>query len=216
MIKNVLFDLDGTLTDPAEGITKSVAFALDRFGIYVSDLSVLNVFIGPPLTDYFKKYFDFTDEQAKFALDTYREYFSVYGLYENEVYKGIPEMLGRLQEKGIRVCLATSKPEKYSVKILEHFDLKKYFYFIAGNTMDETRSRKDLLIKHIFDSNPDFKPEETIMVGDRIYDIEGAHDFGIKAIGVSYGYAPEGELEASGADIVVENVEQLEKAIMNL
>lgn len=216
MIKNVLFDLDGTLTDPAEGITKSVAFALDRFGIYVSDLSVLNVFIGPPLTDSFKKYFDFTDEQAKFALDTYREYFSVYGLYENEVYKGIPEMLGRLQEKGIRVCLATSKPEKYSVKILEHFDLKKYFYFIAGNTMDETRSRKDLLIKHIFDSNPDFKPEETIMVGDRIYDIEGAHDFGIKAIGVSYGYAPEGELEASGADIVVENVEQLEKAIMNL
>ena len=216
MIKNVLFDLDGTLTDPAEGITKSVAFALDRFGIYVSDLSVLNVFIGPPLTDSFKKYFDFTDEQAKFALDTYREYFSVYGLYENEVYKGIPEMLGRLQEKGIRVCLATSKPEKYSVKILEHFDLKKYFYFIAGNTMDETRSRKDLLIKHIFDSNPDFKPEETIMVGDRIYDVEGAHDFGIKAIGVSYGYAPEGELEASGADIVVENVEQLEKAIMNL
>lgn len=216
MIKNVLFDLDGTLTDPAEGITKSVAFALDRFGIYVSDLSVLNVFIGPPLTDSFKKYFDFTDEQAKFALDTYREYFSVYGLYENEVYKGIPEMLGRLQEKGIRVCLATSKPEKYSVKILEHFDLKKYFYFIAGNTMDETRSRKDLLIKHIFDSNPDFKPEETIMVGDRIYDIEGAHDFGIKAIGVSYGYAPDGELEASGADIVVENVEQLEKAIMNL
>ncbi len=216
MIKNVLFDLDGTLTDPAEGITKSVAFALDRFGIYVSDLSVLNVFIGPPLTDSFKKYFDFTDEQAKFALDTYREYFSVYGLYENEVYKGIPEMLSRLQKKGIRVCLATSKPEKYSVKILEHFDLKKYFYFVAGNTMEETRSRKDLLIKHIFDSNPDFKPEETVMVGDRIYDIEGAHTFGIKAIGVSYGYAPEGELETSGADIVVENVEQLEKSIMNL
>lgn len=215
-MKNILFDLDGTLTDPAEGITKSVAYALDSFGIYVENLSVLNVFIGPPLTDSFKYYFDFTDEQAAEALKTYREYFSEFGIFENKVYDGISEMLERLKSKGYKICLATSKPEQYAVRILEHFDLLKYFDFVAGNTMEETRSSKDALINYIFEKNPEFNPDETIMVGDRKYDIEGAHAVGIKAVGVSYGYPEKNELENSGADKIAANVKELYSILVNL
>lgn len=216
MIKNVFFDLDGTLTDPAVGITKSVAYALERYGIYVENLSVLNVFIGPPLVASFKKYFDFTDEQAKDALQIYREYFSVYGLFENEVYDGIEDLLSCLKEKGIRVCLATSKPEKYAKRILEHFGLDKYFYFIAGNTMEETRSEKKKLLQYIFESNPEIKPSESVMVGDRCYDIEGGKGHGVMTVGIGYGYAPDGELKNSGADIIANTVAELKSILLNL
>lgn len=216
MIKNVLFDLDGTLTDPAEGITKSVAYALNKFNIYVSDLSVLNVFIGPPLTDSFKNYFDFSEEEAQIALKTYREYFSEIGMFENKVYDGIPQLLKKLQDNGIRVCLATSKPEKYAVEILKYFDLYKYFYFVAGNTMDEQRSRKDILINYIFENNPDFKAEETVMVGDRKYDIEGGIATGIKTVGVSYGYAEENELEYANPTEIANSVKELEEILVNM
>lgn len=216
MIKNVLFDLDGTLTDPAEGITKSVAYALNEFGIYVADLSVLNVFIGPPLTDSFKFYFDFNDEQAAKALKTYREYFAEEGIFQNEVYDGIPELLATLKEKGIKVCLATSKPEQYAIRILEHFDLMKYFDFVAGNTMDETRSRKDILIEHIFENNPDFNPSQTVMVGDRKYDIEGARAHSMPSVGVTYGYAEQGELESAGADKIANSVNELKEILLGM
>lgn len=216
MIKNVLFDLDGTLTDPAEGITKSVAYALNKFNIYVSDLSVLNVFIGPPLTDSFKNYFDFSEEEAQIALKTYREYFSEIGMFENKVYDGIPKLLKKLQDNGIRVCLATSKPEKYAVEILKYFDLYKYFYFVAGNTMDEQRSRKEILINYIFENNPNFKAEETVMVGDRKYDIEGGIATGIKTVGVSYGYAEENELETANPTKIANSVKELEEILVNM
>ncbi len=214
MIKNVLFDLDGTLTDSSLGITKSVAYALDRFGIYVSDLSVLKVFIGPPLVDSFIKYFDFSNEQAQEALQIYREYFGEYGIYENEVYDGIKELLEALKAEGRKIVLCTAKPQPYAERILEHFSLSQYFDFIAGNTMEETRSEKSMLIEYILDQNPDFVREETVMVGDRRYDIEGAKIMGIKSIGVTFGFAEKIELENAGADYIVDSAEELKGILL--
>ena len=127
----VLFDLDGTLTDPALGITNSVMYALKKFGISVSDRSELFRFIGPPLMYSFKTYYGFDDEKAKLALDYYRDRFADGGKFENEVYPGIAELLAELRSAGSRIILATSKPEEFSVEILEHFDLLKYFDFVA-------------------------------------------------------------------------------------
>ncbi len=214
MIKNVLFDLDGTLTDSSLGITKSVAYALDRFGIYVSDLSVLRVFIGPPLVDSFMKYFDFSEKQAEEGLQVYREYFGEYGIYENEVYEGIRELLEALKAAGKKVVLCTAKPQPYAERILEHFDLTKYFDFIAGNTMEETRSEKSMLIEYILEQNPEFVREETAMVGDRRYDIEGAKAMGIKSIGVTFGFAEENELENAGADYIVHSAAELQEVLL--
>lgn len=207
MIKNIFFDLDGTLTDPEVGITKSVAYALDRFGIYVADISVLKVFIGPPLTNSFEYYFDFTKEQADEAVQVYREYFSEYGIFENEVYDGIPELLSKLKDQGKKLCLATSKPEKFAREILEHFDLDKYFDVICGNTMEETRSEKIDVIEHIFEMHPEFNREETVMIGDRCYDIKASKQAGIKSIGVQYGFAEEKELD--DADYLASDVSSL-------
>ena len=214
MIKNVLFDLDGTLTDSSLGITKSVAYALDRFGIYVSDLSVLRVFIGPPLVDSFMKYFDFSKEQAEEGLQVYREYFGEYGIYENEVYDGIRELLEALKAEGRKVVLCTAKPQPYAERILEHFDLTKYFDFIAGNTMEETRSEKSMLIEYILEQNPEFVRAETAMVGDRRYDIEGAKATGIKSVGVTFGFAEENELESAGADYIVHSAKELQEVLL--
>ena len=122
-----LFDLDGTLTDPGVGITNSVMHALEKYGIHVSDRTELYPFIGPPLADSFKKYFDFTDEQALRAIDYYREYFREDGIFENTVYKGIPEMLETLRSRNVVIALSTSKPYEFSVRILEHFDLYQYY-----------------------------------------------------------------------------------------
>ncbi len=209
MYKYVFFDLDGTLTDPGIGITNSVMHALKKYNIEVDDRSQLYPFIGPPLIDSFKKYFDFSDQQAREAVDYYREYFSVTGLFENAVYDGVAQMLGDLQARGKRLIVATSKPDVFSVKILEHFDLLKYFEFVAGATIDEKRTHKDEVIEYALRQCGIEDTSEVIMVGDREYDVLGAAKFGIDTIGVLYGYGDFEELKEAGARYIVETPMEL-------
>ena len=147
MKKYLLFDLDGTLTDPKIGITTCVQYALHSFGIEEPDLDKLEPFIGPPLRDSFMEFYGFTAEQAEEAVAKYRERFQNTGIFENEVYAGIPEMLKNLQSKGYFLALASSKPQIYVERILEHFDLKKYFAVVVGSELDGTRETKDQVVQ---------------------------------------------------------------------
>jgi phosphoglycolate phosphatase len=204
--KNYLFDLDGTLTDPGLGIKNSIRYALDKAGLPALDEATLNFFIGPPLLDSFQKYCGATPDEAKELVRLYREYFSVTGLFENEVYRGVPELLDELCRRGAKVFLATSKPELFAVKILEHFDLMKYFTFAGGSTMDETRTAKAEVIDYVLKS-ANIKAEESVMVGDRKYDIEGGEKCGLDTVGVTFGYGTESEF--ANADYIINSPEEL-------
>ena len=205
----ILFDLDGTLTDPGIGITNSVAHALAHWNIEVTDRSELYKFIGPPLSDSFMRYYGFSEEDAIRAIAVYREYFSVKGLYENEVYPGIPELLQSLKKMGKTVVLATSKPEKFAVEILRHFGLYDYFDIIAGASMDESRNKKADVIAYALSQMKDPDVRRLIMIGDREHDVLGAKQFGIDSIGVLYGYGDRAEHEAAGATYIAEKVEDI-------
>jgi len=198
-----LFDLDGTLTDPAIGITNSVMHALEKYDIHVTDRSELFPFIGPPLDYSFKTFYGFSDEQAAQAIKYYREYFSVTGLFENKVYDGIPEMLGELKEKGVKIALATSKPYEFSIKILKHFDLYKYFDFFGAATMDGRISKKADVISNLLNEMGAPDKDEILMVGDRYHDIEGAKANGLKSAGVLWGYGSKDELQNAGAEYIL-------------
>lgn len=209
MYKYLLFDLDGTLTDPAEGITNSVAYALNKFGIKVEDKRTLYKFIGPPLVDAFSEYYGFSKEDSEKATAFYRETFSVKGLYENRVYDGVKEMLEALKNKGKKLIIATSKPEPFTMKILKHFDLLKYFDFVAAATFDVSRNSKDKVIAYALE-NLDIKDKlKVVMIGDRHHDIDGAMVNGIDSIGVLWGFGSKQELQNSGATHIVENIEKL-------
>lgn len=205
----ILFDLDGTLTDPGIGITNSVAHALAHWNIEVADRAELYKFIGPPLSDSFMRYYGFSEEDAIHAIAVYREYFSVKGLYENEVYPGIPELLSALKAAGKTVVLATSKPEGFAVEILRHFGLYDYFDIIAGASMDESRNKKADVIAYAISQmkNPDLS--RMIMIGDREHDILGAKQIGIDSIGVLYGYGDRAEHEKAGATYIAEKVKDI-------
>ena len=208
MYNTVLFDLDGTLTDPGKGITNSVAYALEKYGIEVTDRKSLYCFIGPPLKDSFMKYYGFSEEKAMEAIGFYREYFRDKGLFENEVYEGIRELLERIKSSGRKIVLATSKPEEFSVRILEHFDLLKYFDVVAGASMDETRNKKGDVIKYAMEKGG-FTAEKAIMIGDREHDIFGAKENSLLSIGVLYGYGTEEELKVARADYIAATVEDI-------
>ena len=212
--ENILFDLDGTLTDPGEGITNSVMYALKKFNIEVTDRSELYKFIGPPLLDSFEKYYGFTPDKSKQALLYYREYFVEKGMFENTVYDGIESLLACLRECGKKLYVATSKPEVYSVKILNHFGLAKYFDFIGGSTLDEKgRIHKADVIEYVLE-NAKIKDKSTaIMIGDRHFDIEGAKKCGLDSVGVLYGYGDRDELTASNATYIAEKVEDIKRII---
>ncbi|MBQ7380461.1 MAG: HAD family hydrolase [Clostridia bacterium] len=212
-MKNIFFDLDGTLTDPAEGITNSVAYALEKFGIKVSDRSELYRFIGPPLVNAFMEYYGFTKENAEKALAYYREYFAPKGIFENAVIEGIPEMLSVLKANGKRLFVATSKPEPFAIQILEHFALDGYFDGIFGSTMDETRNTKDAVIAYALTESGADK-DDTVMVGDRHHDIDGAKKNDMKSVGVLFGYGSREELRDAGADDIAETVDQLQKILL--
>lgn len=210
-MKYVLFDLDGTLTDPGLGITNSVMHALDRFGIEKPPREDLYCFIGPPLTDSFNKKFGIPVERAPEAIGYFREYFADKGILENDIYPGIPELLEALHEKGDKVILATAKPLRFAERILDYFGIAKWFDYVAGNDMAETYMKKSDLLNDIF-AALGLGPgdlADCLMVGDRNHDIEGAHEAGIKAVGVLYGYGSREELEGAGADFVAETVEEL-------
>lgn len=209
----VLFDLDGTLTDPGLGITNSVIHALKKYGIEVEDRTSLYKFIGPPLIDSFEKYYGFSHEEAVRAVDYYREYYKDKGIYENRVYEGVEELLENLSEKGKKIILATSKPELFARQILVHFGLDKYFLFAAGSTMSETRTNKADVIEYALSECGITDKTAVVMVGDREHDIIGANKNGVDSIGVLFGYGSRGELESAGATYIAETVADIEKYI---
>ena len=209
----VFFDLDGTLTDPMAGITKSVQYALKAYGIEEPDLKALCPFIGPPLKDSFMNYYDFPEEQAQEAIGKYREYFADRGIFENEVYPGIEELLRDLKRAGAILIVATSKPETFAVRILEHFHLKPYFDYICGATMDETRVRKGEVIAYALEKAGIENVEEALMVGDREHDVIGARQNHMDSIGVLFGYGSREELEKAGATEIAETVEDLKRLL---
>lgn len=206
--KYILFDLDGTLTDSKEGITKSVQYALSKLDIDVQDLDSLEKFIGPPLMDSFMEYYDLSEDKASIALNYYRERFSKIGLFENKVYPKIEVLLSELGKHNFQLIVATSKPTVFSTQILKHFKLDRFFYDIVGSTLDGTRSRKADVIKYALNKN-NIKDTEAIMIGDRNYDILGAKENNLPSIGVTYGYGSYDELKNAGASHIVKNVDEL-------
>ncbi|MBQ9031572.1 MAG: HAD-IA family hydrolase [Parasporobacterium sp.] len=204
-----LFDLDGTLTDPGEGITNSVMYALRKYGIGVTDRTTLYRFIGPPLVESFMNFYDFPKEQALEAVEYYREYFRDRGIFENRPYDGIAEELADLKAHGKTVALATSKPEEFAVRILKHFDLYPYFDFVAGATMDGSRSRKADVIRYALESLGVEDKSKVLMVGDREQDVLGAAANQIKCAGVLYGYGDYEELSRAGADYIIAKPQEL-------
>ena len=207
-LKNILFDLDGTLTDPAEGITNSLMHAQRRLGRPVSPREQLYVFIGPPLIETFMSEWGLSHAESEQALVYYREYFTARGIFENDPYPGIEAFLAQLKAAGFRLFVATSKPEPLSLRILEHFGLMPYFEGLAGSTMDEKRTKKGEVIAYALKTFQ-LDPAETIMVGDRKHDVEGARENGLPCVGVLYGYGSREELTAAGAAALAEDLPAL-------
>ena len=212
---HILFDLDGTLTDPGAGITNSVAYALERYGIHVADRRTLYPFIGPPLVDSFMRFYDFSAADARAAVDVYREYFADRGIFENELYPGIPALLKRLRDAGLRLIVATSKPEGFAVRIAEHFGIAQYFDCIAGAAMDETRSHKWEVIEYALARCGVTDRARVLMVGDREHDVQGARRCGLACLGVLFGYGSREELSAAGAAALCESVEAVGDYILD-
>lgn len=213
-MKYLLFDLDGTLTDPKEGITRCFQYALEEFNIYEEDVEKLTWIIGPPLMDSFMQGYGFTKEQAERATAKYRERYIPIGWKENKLYPDIPEVLAKLKEAGYVIALATSKPQDMARKILEHFDLAKYFTFIGGASMDLSRARKEEVIEYVLQELKVVDRNEVLMIGDRKYDILGAKQTGLHSLGVLYGYGDREELETAGADEIAETVGDIFQKIL--
>lgn len=207
--KYVLFDLDGTLTDPALGITNSIMYALREMGAEVPPRESLYRFIGPPLTEAFGEFFP--KERVQEAIDTYRVYFRTKGMFENTVYDGIPELLRELKERGIPTAVATSKPEEFAVTILKHFGLADYFTVIGGADMEGLRGEKPQVMTYVLDrlGVPPENRRACLMVGDRKFDMEGAAAFGMTGIGVTWGYGSSEELFSAGALLTADTPEEL-------
>ena len=211
MYDYIFFDLDGTLTDPEVGITTAVEYSLKKFGIEVKDRKTLIPFIGPPLYQSYMVYYGFDEQKALKAVEYYREYFSVIGLFENRVYDGIYDLLDTLVAMGKKLVVATSKPEEYTIRILEKFDLRKYFTFVAGATFDSSRVKKGDVIKYALDNLSFGDKSKIIMVGDREHDVLGAKQNGLTSLGVLFGYGDEDELKSAGADYIVKDVLELKE-----
>ena len=210
MYKVILFDLDGTLTESGEGITKSVQYALERIGKPEADLEKLKAFVGPPLTEMFMKYAQVDEETAKKAVEIYRERYSVTGIFENAVYPGIEDMLAQLKKKGYILAVASSKPEVYVKKILDHFGLTQYFTEIGGSEMDGRRTNKTEVIEDVLCRlNMDKHREQVIMIGDKEHDVYGARKAGLECIAVSFGYGTKEELTNAEPLKIVDSAEEI-------
>lgn len=207
--KYILFDLDGTLTDSGEGITKAVQYALKHFNIIVDDLHELRKFIGPPLRDSYIKYYNLDEKEVEIGMEKFREYYGVTGIYENMLYDGIIDVLDKLKKNNKKIVLATSKPEFYAKEILKHFKIDEYFFIVAGADFEETRVRKGDIIKYALDQIENINSEEIVMIGDREHDIIGAKENNISSIGVLYGFGNASELAEAGADYIVDTPQEL-------
>ncbi|GCE10689.1 HAD family hydrolase [Tengunoibacter tsumagoiensis] len=212
--QTILFDLDGTLTDPKSGITRSVQYALAKMGIIEPDLEALVPFIGPPLTESLKLFYHMTDEQAELGVTYYREYFADRGIFDNAVFPGIPTLLQALKDEGKLLLVATSKPTPFAEQILTHFDLDQYFTHVVGSNMDGTRVDKTEVIAHALSLISDDTDEPIVMIGDRKHDIIGAHGNLIDSIAILHGYGPLEELQAANPTHIVTDVEALSNLLL--
>ena len=208
MALNILFDLDGTLTDPAEGITNGIKYMLEKKGLPVPPTEELYQFIGPPLVPSFMSVFGMTEEEAKDGVRLYREYYAPTGLFENHPYEGIGEALGKLRDLGFVIGLATSKPEEFAYKILERFGLIGYFDKVSGASLTENRTEKAQVIAYALE-RMGAEAKDTIMVGDRKHDVLGAKEFGIPTVGVLWGYGSDEELKEAGAVRTVSTMDEM-------
>ncbi|MBP3620722.1 MAG: HAD hydrolase-like protein [Lachnospiraceae bacterium] len=211
---NILFDLDGTITEPVMGITNAIIYALDKYDIKVEERSTLHKFIGPPLRDSFKEFYGFDDAKAEEAVGFYREYYAKDGVLENDIMPGIKEALVTLKDGGCKLYVATSKPELYAKQILENLGLIQYFDIVAGSTMDGSRDKKELVIEYLLNQIDNLNREKTIMIGDRKFDIEGAISCNLHHMGVTFGYGSREELEKAGAMYIADNASDMCKIIL--
>jgi len=212
--RTILFDLDGTLTDPFEGITRSVQYAAQHFGIIEPDLEKLRGFIGPPLEAELCRYFRLSPEQGKIALQKYRERFSTVGIFENKVYPGIRDLLSALHERGATLAIASSKPHIYVNRILEHFDLAKYFKAVSGSELSGERVVKSEAIRYALELLEIEPSREVLMVGDRVHDAIGAFSVGLPFVGVRYSYAAPDEFNSVANIYVADTVSQLSEFLL--
>jgi len=209
-----LFDLDGTLTDSGLGITKSVRYALNSFGIDVAGLDALLGFVGPPLREAFMEFYGFSRESADRAVAAYREYYTEKGIFENVLYPGVTEMLCALRDSGRVIALATSKPTVFAETILAHFRIGDYFTAVVGSELGGERSRKDEVIRCVLESLGGPPAREAVMVGDRKHDIIGARETDTGSIGVTYGFGSREELVSCGAKVIVRSVAELTEVLL--
>ena len=205
----ILFDLDGTLTDPKVGITKSVQYALAKFNIDEPDLDKLVPFIGPPLVESFQEFYSLSETEAIAGVGYYREYFTKAGMFENAVYPGIKDMLALLVEQGKQLIIATSKPTVYSEQIIEHFGMTQFFQSIVGSNLDGSRIHKAEVIAYSLADLSQVDRKKIVMVGDRKHDIVGAQKNDIDVIAVEYGYGTAVELQTAKPTYIVSTVNEL-------
>jgi len=209
--KVVLFDLDGTLSDPKIGITKSVQHALQKAGVMVNDLDELEPFIGPPLQVSFQEIYGFNDTQITQAIRDYRERFTERGMFENKLYEDIPALLAHLKQQGYILTIATSKPTVFAEQIIKYFQLESYFDLVVGSHLDGSRSAKGEIIAEVLQQLDSYPKEQFIMIGDRKYDLIGARENQIDAIGVTYGFGSLEELKNEEPTYIVDHVNDLLK-----
>lgn len=205
----IFFDLDGTLSDSAPGIVNSVVYALTEMGTEITDRQQLKKFVGPPLPESFSQYFGYTPEQITQAVTHFRAYFQERGILENTMYTGADLMLQALSDAGKILIVATSKPEPFARVILNRYGIDRYFRYIAGCRIDETRTGKDEVIAYALSECGISDPSRVVMVGDRSHDVIGARKNGIDCIGVLFGYGDRQELESAGALGTVESFDEL-------
>ena len=218
----LLFDLDGTVTDSGPGIMNAAQIALSRYNIEEADSERLRLFVGPPLDKSFMERYGFSEEQAWEAIGYFREYYNKTGIFENSVYPGMDNLLKELKEAGYVLAIASSKPIVLIHRVLGHFDIDKYFDVVVGCELDGTRSKKSEVIEEVIRQLSELALERglpevkelSIMIGDRCYDVEGAHSFGLPCVGVLYGYGSREEMEEAGADYITETVETLGKLFL--
>lgn len=211
--KIVLFDLDGTLSDPKIGITKSVQYALEKMGIIENDIDKLDCFIGPPLQESFMEYYGMNVAQAKEAVEFYRERFKRKGMFENEVFPDIPPLLKALKSR-YTLVVATSKPTIFSEQILKYFHIGQYFKYVVGSNLDGTRTSKTEIIQYILNMFEEDRRSDFIMIGDRKYDMIGASQCGIDSIGVTYGYGSVEELRGCSPTYLVGHVKEIKDILI--
>lgn len=205
--KYILLDLDGTICESKEGIINSYVYALDKYNIKIDDYDEMDKVIGPPLSKSFAEFYGFDEGTVKEAIGYYRKYYGEKGIFENRLYDGIPNLLKNLKETGKKLFVATSKSELYVSKILEHYDILQYFDGVVGSATDGSRIEKEDIIRYILRNMMcDDNLESAIMIGDRKFDIEGAHANNMDSIAVLYGYGTENELSGCNPTFIAPTV----------